>query len=172
MKSLETTSSSVYPRIPWRSPSEAAFMAVLIWSYEASLARRTVRSTTETSGVGARNASRVREHRETPKHAAASRPRTPQRDMPCWLHEINGTPQRQNRPFQRDPQHQQTAHPAVPSRSRSEHGDSDDPYHVFLCVKRAVQRACVVRCHALRTRCVGNSKPIILPAHATGTRVR
>ena len=101
-----------------------------------------------------------------------SRPRTPQRDMPCWLHEINGTPQRQNRPFQRDPQHQQTAHPAVPSRSRSEHGDSDDPYHVFLCVKRAVQRACVVRCHALRTRCVGNSKPIILPAHATGTRVR
>jgi len=35
MKSVETTCSSVYPRMPFIGPSAAAFTAALIWSYDA-----------------------------------------------------------------------------------------------------------------------------------------
>src|SRR5215831_1554040 len=56
MKSVETTSSSVYPMIPFIGPSAAAFMAALMSSYAAGLARRQVRSTTDTSATGTRNA--------------------------------------------------------------------------------------------------------------------
>mmetsp|Transcript_10564 Transcript_10564/g.21258 ORF Transcript_10564/g.21258 Transcript_10564/m.21258 type:complete len:300 (-) Transcript_10564:525-1424(-) len=55
-KSVDTTESSVYPMIPWRGPSEAAFMVALMSSYEVGVASRKVTSTTETSGVGTRNA--------------------------------------------------------------------------------------------------------------------
>lgn len=42
--------------MPFSSASDAALMAFLISSYVALVARRTVRSTTDTSGVGTRNA--------------------------------------------------------------------------------------------------------------------
>src|SRR5215467_6748381 len=56
IKSEDTTSSSVYPIIPFMEPSEAAFKTVLISSYLAGLAKRHVKSTTETFTVGTRNA--------------------------------------------------------------------------------------------------------------------
>ncbi|EKF32290.1 hypothetical protein MOQ_003863, partial [Trypanosoma cruzi marinkellei] len=42
--------------MPFSSPSEAALMAAQICSYVAGLSRRAVRSTTDTFGVGTRNA--------------------------------------------------------------------------------------------------------------------
>src|SRR5215470_5052996 len=59
IKSDETTSSSVYPMMPFMGPSEAAFRVALISSYLAGLANRHVKSTTETFAVGTRNAIRV-----------------------------------------------------------------------------------------------------------------
>merc|ERR1740128_103472 len=56
MKSEDTRSSSVYPRIPFRGPSAAALSVAQICSYVASLDSLTVRSTTDTSGVGTRKA--------------------------------------------------------------------------------------------------------------------
>src|SRR5215813_9416893 len=56
MKSDETTSSSVYPMMPFMGPSEAALKVALISSYWAPLARRHVKSTTETLAIGTRNA--------------------------------------------------------------------------------------------------------------------
>src|SRR5499427_11056400 len=55
-KSVETTSSSVYPMMSFIGPSEAAFRVALISSYFAGLANRQVKSTTETFTVGTRNA--------------------------------------------------------------------------------------------------------------------
>src|SRR5215470_8738736 len=55
-KSEETTSSSVYARMPFIGPSDAAFIAALISSYLAGLANRHVKSTTETFDTGTRNA--------------------------------------------------------------------------------------------------------------------
>src|SRR4051812_28246233 len=54
IKSEETTSSSVYPMIPFIGPSEAPFTAALISSYFAGFSNRQVKSTTETSAVGTR----------------------------------------------------------------------------------------------------------------------
>ena len=75
MKSVETTSSSVYPKIPFRDPLAASWIAWQISSYLAyeinyfkflqtvnlcltrtGLLNRAVRSTTETFGVGTRKA--------------------------------------------------------------------------------------------------------------------
>mmetsp|Transcript_30099 Transcript_30099/g.82234 ORF Transcript_30099/g.82234 Transcript_30099/m.82234 type:complete len:246 (+) Transcript_30099:686-1423(+) len=56
MKSVETTSSSVYPMIPFIGPSAASRTAALISSYVAGVFSLHVRSTTDTSGVGTRNA--------------------------------------------------------------------------------------------------------------------
>src|SRR5262249_36152217 len=56
IKSDETTSSSVYPMMPFMEPSEAAFRVALISSYLAGLAKRHVKSTTETLVTGTRNA--------------------------------------------------------------------------------------------------------------------
>merc|ERR1719244_862641 len=56
LKAVDTTWSSVWPRIPFMAPSEAAFTAFLMSSYLAGFSRRTVRSTTDTLGVGTRNA--------------------------------------------------------------------------------------------------------------------
>merc|ERR1712151_1084095 len=55
-KSVETTSSSVQSRTPFIVPAAASLMAATISSYLAPFSRRQVRSTTETSGVGTRNA--------------------------------------------------------------------------------------------------------------------
>merc|ERR1719421_2821806 len=55
-KSVETTSSSTYPRIPFMGPSASALIVATISSIEAPFSRRAVRSTTETSGVGTRKA--------------------------------------------------------------------------------------------------------------------
>merc|ERR1712151_510881 len=55
-KSVDTTSSSVQSRTPFMSPAAASFTAATMSSYDASLSRRHVRSTTETSGVGTRKA--------------------------------------------------------------------------------------------------------------------
>merc|ERR1719262_454149 len=55
-KSVETTSSSTYPRMPFMAPSAAALIVATISSIEAPFSIRHVRSTTETSGVGTRNA--------------------------------------------------------------------------------------------------------------------
>src|SRR5688572_24744820 len=55
MKSLEATSSDVYARMPFRYVSLAFFIASQISLYDVSLTVRTVRSTTETVGVGTRN---------------------------------------------------------------------------------------------------------------------
>jgi hypothetical protein len=43
------------PRMPFIGPSDAALSLAMISSYVASLARLTVRSTTDTSSVGTRN---------------------------------------------------------------------------------------------------------------------
>jgi len=55
MKSDETTSSVVYPKIPFMLPSDASCIFLQISSYLASLFNLTVRSTTETSVVGTLN---------------------------------------------------------------------------------------------------------------------
>mmetsp|Transcript_37529 Transcript_37529/g.110924 ORF Transcript_37529/g.110924 Transcript_37529/m.110924 type:complete len:259 (+) Transcript_37529:393-1169(+) len=55
-KSDETTSSRVNPSTPFISPSEAACNAAMISSYVVAFSRLTVRSTTDTSLVGTRNA--------------------------------------------------------------------------------------------------------------------
>merc|ERR1719428_234451 len=55
-KSVETTSSSTYPRMPFIGPSASALIAATIASMDAPFSRRAVKSTTETSGVGTRNA--------------------------------------------------------------------------------------------------------------------
>merc|ERR1740122_62578 len=55
-KSVETTSSSVQSRTPAMSPAAASFTAATISSYLAPFSKRHVRSTTDTSGVGTRNA--------------------------------------------------------------------------------------------------------------------
>merc|ERR1719174_830941 len=56
MKSVETTSSSVYPRMPFKGPSAAALTVAQMSAYEAPVFRVHVRSTTETSHVGTRKA--------------------------------------------------------------------------------------------------------------------
>ena len=66
--SLKYTWSSVYPRMPLSSSSAAVFMTVLISSYVAFFSRRTVRSTTDTSGTGTRKAipvSFLQKHKNT-----------------------------------------------------------------------------------------------------------
>merc|ERR1719473_137839 len=55
-KSVDTTASSVKPRMPAIGPVDAALSAAMISSYDAPLLSVHVRSTTETSGVGTRNA--------------------------------------------------------------------------------------------------------------------
>src|SRR5262249_1529062 len=60
MKSLETTSSSVYPRIPAMVPPAASCIAALISARLAARVLRKVRSTTDTVAVGTRNAVPVR----------------------------------------------------------------------------------------------------------------
>src|SRR5688572_24060291 len=55
MKSLEATSSDVYARMPFRYVSLAFFIASQISLYDVSFVVRTVRSTTDTVGVGTRN---------------------------------------------------------------------------------------------------------------------
>src|SRR6185436_21084225 len=54
IKSDETTSSSVYPMMPFIGPSDAVFTAALMSSYVAPISKRQVKSTTETSAVGTR----------------------------------------------------------------------------------------------------------------------
>src|SRR6266403_3541561 len=56
LKSAETSSSSVYPRIPFIGPCAAAFSAALTLSFVAGLSTNTVKSTTLTFGVGTRMA--------------------------------------------------------------------------------------------------------------------
>merc|ERR1719161_2539511 len=55
-KSVETTSSSTYPRTPFIVPSASALIAATIASMDAPFSRRAVKSTTDTSGVGTRKA--------------------------------------------------------------------------------------------------------------------
>mmetsp|Transcript_10537 Transcript_10537/g.33311 ORF Transcript_10537/g.33311 Transcript_10537/m.33311 type:complete len:201 (-) Transcript_10537:88-690(-) len=55
-KSVDTTSSSVQSRTPFMGPAAASLMAATMSSYLAGFSRRQVRSTTDTSGVGTRNA--------------------------------------------------------------------------------------------------------------------
>merc|ERR1711862_325831 len=55
-KSVETTSSSTYPRMPFIGPSASALIVATMSSIEAPFSIRAVRSTTETSGVGTRKA--------------------------------------------------------------------------------------------------------------------
>merc|ERR1712226_1477885 len=55
-KSVDTTSSSVQSRTPFIGPAAASLIAATISSYFAGFSKRQVRSTTETSGVGTRNA--------------------------------------------------------------------------------------------------------------------
>merc|ERR550525_1301530 len=55
-KSVDTTSSSVQSSTPAMSPAAASLTAATISSYFAPFSKRQVRSTTDTSGVGTRNA--------------------------------------------------------------------------------------------------------------------
>merc|ERR1712110_1155715 len=55
-KSVDTTSSSVQSSTPFIGPAAASLMAATISSYFAPFSKRHVRSTTDTSGVGTRNA--------------------------------------------------------------------------------------------------------------------
>merc|ERR1719383_1023772 len=55
-KSVDTTSSSVYPRMPFIGPSASALIAATISLLGAAFSMRTVKSTTDTSGVGTRKA--------------------------------------------------------------------------------------------------------------------
>merc|ERR1711915_404901 len=52
LKSVDNTWCSVYARTPFMGPSAAALTTFLMSSYLAGFSRRTVRSTTDTSGVG------------------------------------------------------------------------------------------------------------------------
>src|SRR5436305_7016345 len=54
-KSLDTTGSVVYSRTPFRYDPAAAFILAEMSSYVVSFVVRTVRSTTDTVGVGTRN---------------------------------------------------------------------------------------------------------------------
>ena len=56
LKSVETTASSVYPRIPLSSFSEAALIVSQMSLYSAGFSNLTVRSTTDTFTVGTRKA--------------------------------------------------------------------------------------------------------------------
>uniref|UniRef100_A0A0E9XPE2 Uncharacterized protein n=1 Tax=Anguilla anguilla TaxID=7936 RepID=A0A0E9XPE2_ANGAN len=56
LKSVDTTWCSVYPRMPFMGPSAASLITFLMSSYLAGFSRRTVRSTTDTLGVGTRKA--------------------------------------------------------------------------------------------------------------------
>ena len=56
IKSWETTGSSVYPSMFFKSVSECFFMTAFISSYEVLFIKETVKSTTETLAVGTRNA--------------------------------------------------------------------------------------------------------------------
>src|SRR5467141_4643879 len=56
LKSAETSSSSVYARMPFMGPFAAAFRATLTASLVAGFSTNTVRSTTLTLGVGTRMA--------------------------------------------------------------------------------------------------------------------
>ena len=75
MKSDDTAGSSTYETMPFISPSAACLTAALTASIEAGRSRRTVRSTTETSGTGTRSAKPVsfpsREGRTLPSASAA-----------------------------------------------------------------------------------------------------
>merc|ERR1712127_311318 len=55
-KSVDTTSSSVQSKTPAISPAAASLIAATISSYLAPFSKRQVKSTTDTSGVGTRNA--------------------------------------------------------------------------------------------------------------------
>merc|ERR1719253_1077386 len=55
-KSVLTTSSSVWDRMPFIGPAAASLMAATISSMDASFSSLQVRSTTDTSGVGTRKA--------------------------------------------------------------------------------------------------------------------
>merc|ERR1712117_118911 len=55
-KSVDTTSSSVQSRTPAMGPAAASLTAATISSYFAGFSKRHVKSTTDTSGVGMRNA--------------------------------------------------------------------------------------------------------------------
>merc|ERR550525_1566033 len=55
-KSVGTTSSSVQSKTPFMGPAAASLTAATISSYLAGFSSRHVRSTTDTSGVGTRNA--------------------------------------------------------------------------------------------------------------------
>merc|ERR1719510_2530218 len=55
-KSVDTTSSSVQSRTPAISPAAASLIAATMSSYFAPFSKRHVKSTTDTSGVGTRNA--------------------------------------------------------------------------------------------------------------------
>merc|ERR1719195_1328585 len=55
-KSVDTTSSSVQSSTPFMSPAAASLIAATMSSYFAGFSKRHVRSTTDTSGVGTRNA--------------------------------------------------------------------------------------------------------------------
>merc|ERR550525_1659408 len=55
-KSVDTTSSSVQSKTPFMSPAALSLIAATMSSYFAPFARRQVRSTTDTSGVGTRKA--------------------------------------------------------------------------------------------------------------------
>merc|ERR1719492_361216 len=55
-KSVDTTSSSVQSKTPFMGPAAASLIAATISSYFAGFSKRQVRSTTDTSGVGTRNA--------------------------------------------------------------------------------------------------------------------
>merc|ERR1719411_2255813 len=55
-KSVDTTSSSVQSNTPFMGPAAASLIAATISSYLAGFSSRQVKSTTDTSGVGTRNA--------------------------------------------------------------------------------------------------------------------
>merc|ERR1712113_362720 len=55
-KSVDTTSSAVHERTPFMGPADASFTAATISSYLVGFSKRQVKSTTDTSGVGTRNA--------------------------------------------------------------------------------------------------------------------
>merc|ERR1719471_1341667 len=55
-KSVDTTSSSVKSRMPCMGPAAASLMAATMSSYLAGFSSLQVKSTTDTSGVGTRNA--------------------------------------------------------------------------------------------------------------------
>ena len=72
MKSLLTTSSSVYPSTPDMAPSAAAFMAALMSAMVVLLLVRKVKSTHDTSAVGTRKAMPVSLPLVSGKHKATA----------------------------------------------------------------------------------------------------